>query len=94
MGLISNPANFILRTMSKAVDRLLDLFEERVGSRTPVHIGALHANAPVEVSLLLEQAHQRFPESYIRAAVTADVSPVVGSHTGPGCLDLAVMAGV
>lgn len=83
-----------VRTMSKAVDRLLDLFEERIGSRTPVHIGALHANAPVEVSLLLERARQRFPESDIRAAVTADVSPVVGSHTGPGCLGLAFMAGV
>jgi DegV family protein with EDD domain len=82
-----------VRTMSKTIDRLLDLFEERVDGRRPINIGALHANAPVEAQQLLERARQRFSESDVKFSILSDVSPVLGTHTGPGCIGLAFTAG-
>lgn len=83
-----------VRTMNKAVDRMLDLFEERIAGRTPLHIAVLHAQAEAEAVQLLERARQRFNISSITDAVIAPVSPVVGVHTGPGCLGMAFLAGM
>jgi len=83
-----------VRTMSKAIDRMLDLFEERIDGRHPVHIAALHAKAPEEARVLLERAQQRFSSTDISESVLTEVSPVIGAHTGPGCMALAYMAGM
>lgn len=83
-----------VRTMSKAMDRLLDLFEERVDGRKPLHIAALHANAPQEAAQLLERASQRFGEGDVVETAVSEVSPVIGTHTGPGCVGLAYLASV
>lgn len=83
-----------VRTMSKTIDRLLDLFEERIGGRQPVSIAAMHASAPEEARILLERAQQRFSPGAISEAVITEVSPVVGAHTGPGTMALAYMTGI
>ncbi len=83
-----------VRTMNKAIDRLLDLFEERVAQRTPVHIATLHANAPEEAAQLLEKARQRFGVSAVHDAILTEVSPVLGTHTGPGTVGIAYLAGM
>lgn len=83
-----------VRTMSKALDRLLDLFEDRVGPRRPVHIASLHANAPEVAQLLLEKARERFSTSEVSSALCTEISPVLGTHTGPGTIGLAFMSGM
>jgi DegV family protein with EDD domain len=83
-----------VRTMNKAIDRLLDLFEERIGGNKPVRIASLHANAPAEALQLLERARQRFGEGDISASTYSEISPVLGTHTGPGCMGLAFLAGM
>lgn len=83
-----------VRTQAKAVDRLLDLFEQRVGGRTPVHIAALHANAEAEGLALLERARQRYGTADVFETAMTTVSPVLGTHTGPRCLGLAYLAGM
>lgn len=83
-----------VRTMGKTIDRLLNLFEEKVGAHRPVYIAALHANAPDEAAILLDRAQQRFDRSDIAIATLADISPVLGTHTGPGCMGLAFMTGM
>lgn len=83
-----------IRTMNKAVDRLIDIFVERVGSQRPVRIAALHANTPAEAERLLEKACQRFEPAEIAEAFAATVSPVIGTHTGPGTVGIAYMAGM
>lgn len=80
-----------VRTMNKAIDRLLDLFVERVGNRKPVHIASLHGNSPDAARLLLQRAQQCFDKSEISEALMADVSPVLGTHAGPGCLGIAYL---
>ncbi|MHC1784452.1 MAG: DegV family protein [Anaerolineaceae bacterium] len=82
-----------VRTTSKAVDRLLDLLVERVGNRTPIRIAGLHANAPEEVLVMTERARNRFNVSDLSEVIVSEISPVLGTHTGPGTLGLAFMAG-
>jgi len=83
-----------VRTMSKASERLLNLFEERINGRFPVWISALHVDAANEARELLELACQRFNKEEIVEANISEVSPVVGTHAGPGTLGLAYMAGI
>lgn len=83
-----------VRTSSKAIDRVITLFQERIGSRRPVRIAALHANAPQEGQLLLERTIQCFSTGEVSETFLTPISPVLGTHTGPGCLGLAYMAGM
>lgn len=80
-----------VRTKSKALDRMVELLAERVAGRTPVRLAVLHANAPEDAKALLEAGAKRV--SPIETALS-DVSPAVGTHTGPGTLGFAFMAGV
>jgi DegV family protein with EDD domain len=83
-----------VRTMGKAIDRLLDLFVAQIGDQRPVQIAGLHANAPEEARLLMERALQRFNVSEISETVLTEISPVLGAHTGPGTIGLAFMTGI
>ncbi|MEW6180919.1 MAG: DegV family protein [Chloroflexota bacterium] len=83
-----------IRTMNKAVEKVIDLFVQRVGNQRPVRIAALHANAPAEAERVLEKACQRFDPADIAEAFAATVSPVIGTHTGPGTVGIAFMAGM
>lgn len=79
-----------VRTKSKAMERMVELAEERIAGRTPLKLAVVHANAEAEANALMETATKRLkPE---QTAVTA-VSPAVGTHTGPGTLGIAFMAG-
>jgi DegV family protein with EDD domain len=83
-----------VRTMAKAVDRLVELFEIELGKRTPIRIAALHANEHAAADLLLERVRAHFGISDVADAVIAEVSPVLGTHTGPGALALGFLAGM
>ncbi len=82
-----------VRTFNKAQDRLLEIFAEKVQGKTPVRLASLHANAPAEAEKLLGQACERVKNS-VSEAFSAGVSPVIGTHTGPGTVGLAWMAGL
>jgi DegV family protein with EDD domain len=80
-----------VRSKRKAIDRLLELVETRVNGRQPVHLSVLHANAPEEANDLLERASQRMKAV---ESIMTEVSPVVGTHSGPGTVGLAYLAGM
>lgn len=79
-----------VRTKSKAMDRLVELVVERVGGRSPVQLAAIHANALNDCKWLLDETKKRMK---VEEAIVTDVSPAVGTHTGPGTLGFAFMAG-
>ncbi|MEX1071291.1 MAG: DegV family protein [Anaerolineales bacterium] len=79
-----------VRTKSKAMERMLELLVERIGGRGPVKLAAIHANALDDCKWLLEEAKKRVK---LEQAILTDVSPAVGTHTGPGTLGFAFMAG-
>jgi fatty acid-binding protein DegV len=80
-----------VRAKGKALDRMLDITEERIAGRTPVRLSTIHVLAEEEANIILEKAVARFHpvESYM-----AIVSPVVGTHAGPGTVGLAFCAGI
>lgn len=80
-----------VRTRTKALNRLVELLEERIGRRSPVHLGVLHANALDTAKQLLDQASARV---HPIETVISDVSPAVGVHLGPGTIGVAYMAGI
>ena len=75
-----------IRTKSKAHDRVLELITEQVKGKSNIRIASLHANAIDDATALLNRATQSLNPV---ETVFAEVSPVVGSHTGPGTVGLA-----
>ncbi len=80
-----------VRSKRRAFERLLDLVEERIAGSSPVRLATFHANAPQEATELLAAASQRF--SPVESFVT-ELSPVLGTHVGPGTVGLTYLAGM
>jgi DegV family protein with EDD domain len=80
-----------VRTKTKALDRILELAMERVGGRTPVRMATVHANAEEEALALLESARMKLN---IKETLCCPLSPVVGTHAGPGTVALNYMVGI
>ena len=74
-----------VRTKSKAIDRMLEVVEEKLKGQGIVRIAALHVAAESEAAEVLEKAKERFHPS---EAMIAVVSPVVGNHAGPGTVGI------
>jgi DegV family protein with EDD domain len=80
-----------VRTRAKSLQRLLELVEQRIAGRKPVRVATLHANALQDAEELLQQGKQRFDAL---ESIMSEVSPVVGTHAGPGTIGLAFIAGL
>ncbi|MDA1329751.1 MAG: DegV family protein [Chloroflexi bacterium] len=80
-----------VRTKSKAIARLIDLIEERTAGQKPLRVASLHANAEADAQAILDEVKKRM--NPIQAVLT-EVSPAVGTHTGPGTLGLCYLAGI
>ncbi|HEY5159294.1 MAG TPA: DegV family protein [Anaerolineales bacterium] len=80
-----------VRTKGKALERLLELTIERIGNQVPVRLASVHANAEAEALTVLEAARTRLNPI---ETLCCPLSPVVGTHAGPGTVALTYMAGV
>ncbi len=79
-----------IRTKSAALARVLQLTLDRIGDQTPVRLATSHANAETDASALLTAARAQLNpvETFCRP-----LSPVIGSHVGPGTVALAYTTG-
>ncbi len=75
-----------VRTKAKARARMLDLIEERVAGQPNIRLAGLHAAAEEESQELLKEAEKRL---HPVETLFTEVSPVIGTHTGPGVVGLA-----
>ena len=74
----------------KALIRMVDLIEKGVDGRTPVRLAPFHALAFDDMVIMENLAKERLnPIEIIRS----EVSPVIGSHVGPGTVSMAYMVG-
>jgi len=81
-----------VRTSKKAHSRLLELIGEAIGDQKPLNsVGILAANAPDIADFLLNECKTRFKPQEI---MLGTLSPVVGTHTGPGTVGVAILAGL
>ncbi len=74
----------------KAIQRMLDLVEEGIAGRTPVRLSVFHSLARATADEVMEAALARFKPVEM---ILTDISPVVGSHVGPGTVCVAYQAG-
>jgi DegV family protein with EDD domain len=78
-------------TQRKAVNRMVELVRERIGDRTPIKLGILNADAPERGKHLADHCQEVFNPVEL---ISSPVSPVIGTHTGPGTLGIAYLAGM
>lgn len=73
------------RTRKRAVARLLELVEEKVGA-AETHFAILHCEAEDEAREFGEQVKEKFNCAEL---VISEAGPVIGTHAGPGTLGVA-----
>lgn len=74
----------------KSLTRMVDLMEKRIEGRQPVVIAPFHALCEDDLVELERIASERV---HPVASIRSEVSPVIGSHVGPGTVSVAFMAG-
>ncbi len=74
-----------VRTKKKAVRRMFDELVSGLEGKTPIRIGVLHSNAQADADKLQEELQARFPGVPV---MNSPITPVVGTHLGPGALGL------
>lgn len=74
------------RTKKKATAELLEIAGERLGGSLMAEAAVVHVDCLEEANQLRELVVKRFDPSTVHVS---DVSPVVGTHVGPGALGLA-----
>lgn len=81
-----------VRTSKRAHGRLIELVEAGVNGKSPINfIGVVHAASEETAVNLLKGVEEKFnPEELMLASL----SPVLGTHTGPGTIGIAYVAGV
>lgn len=79
-----------VRTRKKSLSRLVELAVEQIGVKRPVYMGVSHANAEEEAKQVLAMLEEQVE---IKESVLTYVSPVIGTHTGPGTVALSFMYG-
>ncbi len=74
-----------VRTRSKAINRVLELTEEKMGTTDPINIAAIHARSPEEGQAVLEKAKARFN---CQETMVGDLVASLTVHGGPGIVGL------
>ena len=75
-----------VRTKKKAHDRLADIIVERLAGKPNIRLATLNANAVEDAHVLLEKVSSRLD---VVEKIYSEVSPVIGTHVGPGTVGLA-----
>jgi len=81
-----------VRTSKRAHNRLIELLETRVSGHSPINMmGVVSAAAEDSAAHLLAEIKKHFKPNEI---MLANLSPVLGTHTGPGTVGVAYVAGI
>lgn len=80
-----------VRTRRKSLSRIVELVVKQIGGRTPIRLASLHANAPEDARIMLDEASEKLNPI---ESIFSEVSPVIGANAGPGVVGLVYMAGL
>ncbi len=78
-----------IRTKQKAIQRTIEIVSERIKGKEPIRLAVTHANAEADALTMLEAARAELNpvETFL-----CPLSPVIGTHTGPGTVALNYMS--
>jgi DegV family protein with EDD domain len=74
-----------VRSRSRSLGRMIELVSREVGTSEPINLAAIHADAPDEGQVLLEQARGLFN---CRESFLVNLTTTLVVHFGPGTLGL------
>jgi len=78
-----------VRLRRKSLERMVEISESRLQGKTPVELVIMHTGMDADTEFFTALVKDRLkPQSCVPSLIT----PVVGSHTGPGTLGLAFYA--
>jgi len=80
-----------IHTKHKAIQRVVEIVSERTRGKSPVRQAAMHANCESDAATLLGLAQAQINPI---ETLTSPLSPVIGTHAGPGTVALNFMSGV
>lgn len=80
-----------IRTKHKAIQRVVEIVTERIQGRGPIRLAATHANCESDAAALLQLAREKLDPT---ETMICPLSPVIGTHAGPGTVALNYMSGV
>lgn len=75
-----------VRTKKKALQHMLDVVEQDLAGKSGVHTAVLHAVALPEAKEIAAQLGKKFQPV---ENILGELSPVIGTHVGPGTLGIA-----
>lgn len=78
-----------VRTKNKAHNRLIEILVERTQGSKTIKLATLHASAHEDAKALLKAAQAQLGN--VDETIFSEVSPVVGTHAGPGTVGLAYL---
>jgi DegV family protein with EDD domain len=78
-----------VRAKRKAIARMLDEVEQRLGGRPMGRVGVIDVDSSREGDAVAEQVKERFS---ISTVYRTPVSPVIGAHAGPGTVGIGFCA--
>jgi DegV family protein with EDD domain len=77
-----------VRTQKKAFEKLLNIIAEKLDHEEVTRLSVLHANAASQADQLMSELVERFHPA---ETILTEVSPVIGTHTGPGTIGIAFL---
>lgn len=75
----------------KAIEAMVDLVKRDVAGKLPLRLSVFHANVPEMAQALQDRLVK---EMNAVEGILSWVSPVIGSHVGPGTISIAYQAGM
>ncbi len=75
------------RTFKRAIQKIVEIISEKISHGTGLRVQLLHGNNMSGVEMLRENLNQAFQCWYNK---TVPVAPLLGAHTGPSLVGLAV----
>jgi len=80
-----------VRTQNRALDHMIDLIKEKAGGEEPLRMAVIHSNVPELAQKLKDEVVRVFSPEEI---YVTELSPVIGTHVGPGTLAITCMHGM
>jgi DegV family protein with EDD domain len=77
-----------VRTKAKAMNHMIELIQEQCKGKGKIRLATLHANSEKDAKEILAKAGK---ELNAVESVLSEVSPAIGTHTGPGTVGLAYL---
>lgn len=80
-----------VRTMQKALIRLSEILKDHIEGKTPVHLAIIQAEAEDDAVLLQNAISKTVGQKDIAEMVLTGISPVIGTHAGPGAVGICFL---